>query len=62
MLELTAVCAGAGGHPSGLDRVYEFTQGLCRIIEENYPALTGGWSGCPNGQLGFPGNPAAIIV
>eukprot|EP00959_Pyramimonas_sp_CCMP1952_P065473 1366878-Pyramimonas_sp.AAC.1 len=28
--------------------------------EENYPALTGGWSGCPDGQLGFPGNPAAI--
>ena len=28
--------------------------------EENYPALTGGWSGCPDGQLGFPGNPAAM--
>eukprot|EP00976_Prorocentrum_cordatum_P092267 1188858-Prorocentrum_minimum.AAC.2 len=30
--------------------------------EENYPALTGGWSGRPDGQLGFPGNPAAIEV
>ena len=28
--------------------------------KENYPALTGGWSGCPDGQLGFPGNPAAM--
>ena len=31
-------------------------------IEENYPALTGGLSGRPDGQLGFPGNPAAIEV
>eukprot|EP00959_Pyramimonas_sp_CCMP1952_P130391 2726595-Pyramimonas_sp.AAC.1 len=29
-------------------------------IKENYPALMGGWWGCPDGQLGFPGNPAAI--
>eukprot|EP00959_Pyramimonas_sp_CCMP1952_P061737 1290026-Pyramimonas_sp.AAC.2 len=27
---------------------------------ENYPALTGGWSGFPDGQLGFLGNPAAV--
>eukprot|EP00976_Prorocentrum_cordatum_P080833 1184136-Prorocentrum_minimum.AAC.2 len=26
-----------------------------RRREENYPALTGGWSGRPDGQLGFPG-------
>eukprot|EP00976_Prorocentrum_cordatum_P045509 918946-Prorocentrum_minimum.AAC.1 len=32
------------------------------FTEENYPALTGGWSGFPNWQLGFPGNPVAIEV
>eukprot|EP00976_Prorocentrum_cordatum_P006821 137013-Prorocentrum_minimum.AAC.1 len=29
----------------------------------NYPAPSGGWSGCPDrGQLGFPGNPAAMYL
>eukprot|EP00959_Pyramimonas_sp_CCMP1952_P040467 846183-Pyramimonas_sp.AAC.1 len=32
------------------------------VGEENYRALTGGWSGLPDGQPGFLGNPVAIKV
>eukprot|EP00976_Prorocentrum_cordatum_P063018 1176948-Prorocentrum_minimum.AAC.6 len=28
--------------------------GIPCVREESYPALTGGWSGLPDGQLGFP--------
>eukprot|EP00959_Pyramimonas_sp_CCMP1952_P294191 6153458-Pyramimonas_sp.AAC.2 len=31
------------------------------LAEEYYPAFTGGWSRLPDGQLGFPGNPAAGV-
>eukprot|EP00959_Pyramimonas_sp_CCMP1952_P379419 7947441-Pyramimonas_sp.AAC.1 len=31
-----------------------------KLVEEKYPALTGGWSGLPDGQLGFLGNPVPI--
>eukprot|EP00959_Pyramimonas_sp_CCMP1952_P143077 2995578-Pyramimonas_sp.AAC.1 len=49
-------CCGydPSGGPNGGQNVVLLIQAA---REENYPALTGGWSGLPDGQLGFPGNP-----
>eukprot|EP00976_Prorocentrum_cordatum_P065718 1178025-Prorocentrum_minimum.AAC.2 len=45
---------------AGLERASASYPSLEEEEEESYPALTGGWSGRPDGQLGFPGNPAAM--
>eukprot|EP00959_Pyramimonas_sp_CCMP1952_P372368 7798027-Pyramimonas_sp.AAC.1 len=43
-----------------LQHVSTFVVYISRIVEENYPAITVGWSGLPDGQLGFLGNPVTI--